>query len=124
MKTPTKPKPIPAVRFRALLSLAMAAASGPALAAQVDNENEEVVTLPEFTVSTSSEQGYIVPNAISGGRGGERITETPFSVQALTNEFMNDFQLFEMADQLRFIAGAFSGAEDTGTNNGKTLRGF
>ena len=33
-------------------------------------------------------------------------------------------QLFEMADQLRFIAGAFSGAEDTGANNGKTLRGF
>jgi outer membrane receptor protein involved in Fe transport len=87
--------------------------------------SEEVVVLPEFTATaTSARNDYIAAEAISGTRTGAKLVETPYSVQVLTSEFMNDFQLFDMADQLRFVAGAFSGAEDTGANNGKTLRGF
>ncbi|MBL9206836.1 MAG: TonB-dependent receptor [Opitutaceae bacterium] len=131
MNTPNSLPSSSAPRRGALLLAAIASLSCSSLMAQSvpapsgsENPGEEVVTLREFTVTTDTEQGYVVPDAISGSRAGAKLVETPFSIQALTNEFMNDFQLFEMADQLRFIAGAFSGAEDTGANNGKTLRGF
>ena len=88
-------------------------------------EPEDVVVLKEFQVAADRDRiGYLATESTAGTRTGAKLTETPFSVQVLTNDFMNDFQLFEMADQLRFIAGAFSGAEDTGANNGRTLRGF
>src|SRR5688500_3002738 len=88
-------------------------------------EPEDVIVLKEFQVAADRDRiGYLATESTAGTRTGAKLTETPFSVQVLTNEFMNDFQLFEMADQLRFIAGAFSGAEDTGANNGRTLRGF
>lgn len=121
---PTDPQSAARV-FRWLASAACLLAVAHAQPASTStDDNDDVITLREFTVTSDTEQGYVVANAISGSRAGARLTETPFSVQALTNEFMNDFQLFEMADQLRYIAGAFSGAEDTGANNGKTLRGF
>ena len=88
-------------------------------------EPEDVVTLREFQVSAArATSAYLATESTAGTRTGAKLTETPYSVQVLTNEFMNDFQLFEMADQLRYVAGAFSGAEDTGANNGRTLRGF
>jgi outer membrane receptor protein involved in Fe transport len=88
-------------------------------------EPEDVVTLREFQVSAArAASAYLATESTAGTRTGAKLTETPYSVQVLTNEFMNDFQLFEMADQLRYVAGAFSGAEDTGANNGRTLRGF
>jgi outer membrane receptor protein involved in Fe transport len=88
-------------------------------------EPEDVVTLREFEVSAArATSAYVATESTAGTRTGAKLTETPYSVQVLTNEFMNDFQLFEMADQLRYVAGAFSGAEDTGANNGRTLRGF
>jgi len=128
MKTPNS---LPAACRGALfLATALCFSCGPLTAQSAtsatgsENQSDEVITLREFTVTTDTEQGYLVADAISGSRAGAKIVETPFSIQSLTNEFMNDFQLFEMADQLRFIAGAFSGAEDTGANNGKTLRGF
>ncbi|WP_438479292.1 TonB-dependent siderophore receptor [Oleiharenicola lentus] len=134
MKTANSVNPMPLprpslARWFALATLATATAFAQQTPASTSAESpivtsEEVITLPEFTVTSEADQGYVVADAISGSRAGTKIVETPFSVQSLTNEFMNDFQLFEMADQLRFIAGAFSGAEDTGTNNGKTLRGF
>lgn len=96
-----------------------------ALAQLAPTKPEDVITLREFQVSAERDgTGYHATESTAGTRTSAKLTETPFSVQVLTNEFMNDFQLFEMADQLRYIAGAFSGAEDTGTNNGRTLRGF
>lgn len=117
--------------MKALQTLALALASA-SLAAQTNPaapdaapEPEDVVVLTEFQVSADRDRsGYMATESTAGTRTGAKLTETPFSVQVLTNEFMNDFQLFEMADQLRYVAGAFSGAEDTGTNNGRTLRGF
>ncbi len=70
------------------------------------------------------EQVTVTAHAVSGTRFGAKLVETPYSIQVLTSDFIEDFQLFESADQLRFVSGAFSGAEDTGANNGKRLRGF
>ncbi|MES2694617.1 MAG: TonB-dependent receptor plug domain-containing protein, partial [Verrucomicrobiota bacterium] len=118
--------PIPLNLTSLALVGTLAATSVPHLAGQAaPPDTEDVVTLKEFQVTTDRDRvGYLATESTAGTRTGAKLSETPFSVQVLTNEFMNDFQLFEMADQLRFIAGAFSGAEDTGANNGRTLRGF
>ncbi len=115
--------PIPAV---ATLLFAFA----PALPAQQTPANngaktdEEVIVLEEFQVTTTAENDNYIATDTVGTRTAAKLTETPFSIQSLTSEFINDFQLFELADQLNFVAGAFSGAEDTGANNGKSIRGF
>lgn len=119
MTTPALPRP------RCLLVALVLSLAPPSSAQTAPAEAEDVVLLREFQVSAGRDRiGYLATESTAGTRTGAKLTETPFSVQVLTNEFMNDFQLFEMADQLRFIAGAFSGAEDTGANNGRTLRGF
>ncbi|OAM88804.1 TonB-dependent receptor [Termitidicoccus mucosus] len=115
--------PIPTV---ATLLLAFA----PVLPAQQtppDNDartDEEVIVLEEFQVrSTTDSDNYIATDTI-GVRTAARLTETPYSIQSLTSEFINDFMLYELADQLNFVAGGFPGASDTGANNGKAIRGF
>ncbi|MDR0353419.1 MAG: TonB-dependent receptor plug domain-containing protein [Opitutaceae bacterium] len=86
--------------------------------------DDEVVILDEFQVKvTANRDNYIATDTI-GVRTAARLTETPYSIQSLTSEFINDFQLFELADQLDFVAGGFPGASDTGANNGKAIRGF
>lgn len=121
--------PPPILRLFALLLLLISAASAQTAPTPSPSsssaEPEDVVTLTEFQVSAArAASAYVATESTAGTRTGAKLTETPYSVQVLTNEFMNDFQLFEMADQLRYVAGAFSGAEDTGANNGRTLRGF
>ena len=127
MKHPTPPR---RSVFRALATALALVALAPLAFSQAKPsppaaEPEDVVTLREFQVSAvRAASAYLATESTAGTRTGAKLTETPYSVQVLTNEFMNDFQLFEMADQLRYVAGAFSGAEDTGANNGRTLRGF
>lgn len=122
MKTPTH-RPTPS-RVRQLLLASLLPFS--ALCAQEAGQPaEDVITLQEFQVAATSDRDtYVATDAVSGTRTGAKLVDTPYSIQVLTSEFINDFQLFEMADQLRFVSGAFSGAEDTGANNGKRLRGF
>ncbi|HEY0946349.1 MAG TPA: TonB-dependent receptor plug domain-containing protein [Opitutaceae bacterium] len=123
MNTPTRPF----LRSRLYTLTLLSLSAGSFLGAQTAGENpdDDVITLEEFQVAATADMDtYVATDAVSGTRTGAKLVETPFSVQVLTSEFINDFQLFEMADQLRFVSGAFSGAEDTGANNGKRLRGF
>lgn len=113
-----------------LLAFSLLPAVVPHIAAQNIAEpaparDEDVVVLDEFKVTTTSAQDtYMTSDVASGARVASKAIETPYSVQVMTSEFINDFQLFELADQLRFISGAAPGAEDTGANNGKRIRGF
>lgn len=121
--SPRRNRPLMCILVLATGVAAYGQASAPASSPPA--ESEDVVTLTEFQVSAArATSAYVASESTAGTRTGAKLTETPYSVQVLTNEFMNDFQLFEMADQLRYIAGAFAGAEDTGANNGRTLRGF
>ncbi|OAM88801.1 TonB-dependent receptor plug domain-containing protein [Termitidicoccus mucosus] len=122
--------------LRLVLSCLLPAALSSSLGAQttasatdpstfLDESGEEVIILDEFKVeSTSSRDTYMTSDVASAARVAAKATETPYSVQVMTSEFINDFQLFETADQLRMVSGAFAGAEDTGANNGKRIRGF
>lgn len=81
---------------------------------------DEVVTLTEFQVNSSSQKDdYIASEAISGTRTGARIVELPFNVQVLTSQFMEDFQIFD-ENNYRPLQYVPNYAPD----NGGRLRGF
>ncbi len=88
--------------------------------------NAEIVTLPEFQVSADQRlDEYVASEAISGTRANAKIIELPYNVQALTEEFINDFTFFESDQQLATIAGYSPGASEGGNGpQGSRLRGF
>lgn len=89
--------------FRQLGIVCVLGIGGLSLAAQDRASNpktdpandDEVVTLPEFQVSASDRiNDYIASEAMSGTRTGAKLIEVPYNVQVVTNEFLEDFQLF------------------------------
>ncbi|OAM90715.1 hypothetical protein AW736_06640 [Termitidicoccus mucosus] len=52
------------------------------------------------------------------------ISSLPYSVQVLTADFINDFQLFDLDEQVPFISGMAPGDPATGGGGGTRLRGF
>ena len=91
---------------------------------------EEVVTIPEFQVTESRERdAWFASNAMSGTRTAAPIIELPYQVQVLTQEFLEDFQLVGVTEQLSFFPG-YSGVADQAdaaigvTLGGSSLRGF
>lgn len=82
--------------------------------------SDEVIALPEFTVSNSPLNEYLATDSITGTRVASKLSELPFAVTAVTSEFINDFVLLELNDQLATVSG-FSPNEN---ENAYQLRGF
>lgn len=124
--TTTTSDPSPPMKTRSVLnrilgSLALSTAS---LQAQPPPEaapaTDEVLTLSAFRVSTSPTNEYLAADSITGTRVASKLYELPFAVTAVTSEFMNDFMLMELNDQLATVSG-FSPNEN---ENNYQLRGF
>jgi outer membrane receptor protein involved in Fe transport len=90
-------------------------------------DDAEVITLEEFTVSTASSRGsYITTESASGTRTKEAVVELPYSLQIMTEDFMNDFGLFDRGDSNAYVAGATfgTGSETALLGEISTLNGF
>lgn len=88
-------------------------------------ETEEVITLPEFRVSASSDDSsYLATESTSGTRVATSIINLPYSVQVMTEEFIRDFKLFDLDEQAPFIGGMAAGDKNQGGGGGTRLRGF
>ncbi|MDR1789369.1 MAG: hypothetical protein LBR12_03340, partial [Opitutaceae bacterium] len=88
---------------------------------------EEVVTLDEFQVSTSSiKEAYIATESTSGTRFSEKIADLPYSIQAFTSEFITDFQVFTDDELMTFVGGASSDPDGPSFMSGFSgrVRGF
>ncbi|MES2697704.1 MAG: TonB-dependent receptor [Verrucomicrobiota bacterium] len=97
---------------------------------QSNRTNEEVVTIPEFQVTESRDRdAWVASQAMSGTRSSAPIIDLPYQVQVLTSEFLEDFQLVGVTEQLSFFPG-YSGVADQAdaaigvTLGGSSLRGF
>ena len=111
--------------FLRLLSLIFILGIGVVMlpAQQSNNEeasiDDEVVVLPEFEVKGDSiGNQYLASEAVSAGRTGEKIVDTPFAVQAITENLINDFQLFDEDEVLGLVGGAVNSGVAT------RIRGF
>lgn len=92
--------------------------------------SDEVVSLPAFEASAKNTRDeWFASQAMSGTRRTAPIMELPYQVQVVTNEFLEDFQLISLSEQMSYFPG-YSGRADQadaaiGTSVGGTaLRGF
>lgn len=125
------PSPCIVVRLLALavggaaLSLPAQTAATSGTTTNTATSSEEVIALPEFAVSASSQRdAYISSEATSGTRTGEEIINLPYNVQVLTREFIQDFQLFDTEQQLMFASNYGPRDREYGVVTGNRLRGF
>lgn len=113
-------------RFTRLL-LATTALAGTALAqpapAEPEEQSQDVVTLPEFSVNTSKDDSFVATESTSGTRVATDIINLPYSVSVLTEDFVKEFQLFDIEQQAPFFSGMAGGDPAAGTG-GTRLRGF
>lgn len=106
----------------AALLLSTAAVLPLSAAAQGTRSSDEVITLEEFQVATGTLQdSYIATEATAGTRTGDKIINIPLSIQVFTEDFVNDFQLFNDDDLLAYVSAATT---NTGTSTGIRVRGF
>jgi len=84
-------------------------------------ENEGVVTLQEFTVSSSAASEYTSSESTTGTRIASSIRDLPFKVSVITGEFMDDFNATEFREQMAYTSNVV-GYETIST--GYMLRGF
>lgn len=120
-----------AARFLAvalLLSGALRSAAAPDEPRRA-SPDAEIVELPEFSVSTTADE-WVATQAMSGTRTAAPQIELPYGIQVLTEEFITDFQLVGLTNQMTFFTG-FSGGSDLAdpaiggsSQTGNMLRGF
>jgi outer membrane receptor protein involved in Fe transport len=110
-----------------LLSAALACAFTPLLRAQTPPANppgspqEEVLTLPEFSVSAgTASKGYTASDTVSGSRMNVAVKDLPYTVNSLTDAFFKDFSTFDLTDDLSYMT-TITGNTDSFTFS---LRGF
>ncbi|WP_068769294.1 TonB-dependent receptor [Termitidicoccus mucosus] len=97
----------------------------PSAAAGADDENSEVVVLPEFAVRTSAKDTSMRAEETLGAmRINTLLVESPITVTVLKPEFLEAFSLSQEHEQAAFIAGGNAITEwQTGAAT-PSLRGF
>lgn len=102
--------------------------AAPLASAQVTPEpakSSEVVTLPTFTVSTEQDVGYRATNSVSATRIDTPIKDLPFTINAVTEQFITDTNAIDLQDMLRYAPGVTSGDKSfVAGNNRFSIRGF
>src|SRR2546423_896094 len=92
--------------------------TAPAAPAANTSKTDEVVTLTEFSVS-AGKVGYIPTESTTGSRMAVMIKDLPYSISAITSEWVKDFGLIALTDELAF-SSSMNGLNDVG---GFSLRG-
>ncbi len=116
---------LPLSRFspRALAALGVALSSALSVPAQTapTPASDEIVTLPDFTITSTAPSEYMASESITGTRVASKIQDLPFAVNVVTAEFMDDFNALEFGDQFAYTSNVI-GYETIST--GYSVRGF
>jgi iron complex outermembrane receptor protein len=80
----------------------------------------DTVKLNPFEVSATSIRGYVASETMTGSRIKVPILDLPYTVNVMTSEFLQDFGVYDLLDNLTQISG-FTGLDVGGNFN---LRGF
>jgi len=73
------------------------------------SDEEEVVVLSAFNVSSQTIDRYRAVDAVSAVRIQNQLIETPSSISVLTRDFMEDIAPVRMHDAAKYIAGVQDG---------------
>lgn len=105
----------------ALLVLASAALLVLASAAlRAQPSQDETVTMSEFDVSASSQEGYAASESMTGSRIPTQIKDLPYNVDVITSQFLQDFDIVDPSQI--FLGGVVTQDQDAG--NTYTVRGI
>lgn len=104
----------PAIALLALTHL-------PALHGQTAATSDEIITLPDFTVTSTAPSEYMAAESTTGTRVASKIQDLPFAVNVVTSEFIDDFNALEFGDQFAYTSNVI-GYETIST--GYSVRGF
>ncbi len=85
------------------------------------SKSDEILTLPEFSVQATAANGsYTAGDTVSGSRMNAAVKNLPYSVDSLTSEFLEDFSIFNLTDDLSYMS-TITGNTDSFTF---TARGY
>lgn len=92
-------------------------ASAQQAAAPLTEEEEKVVHLSPFVVTTTKDKGYLATNSISGTRLDTPIKELPMPIEVITEQFLRDTGAVDLRQSLRYSAGIILQSQnDQGSN--------
>lgn len=111
------------VRFRSLAVVSAVAACVVPLPAQTSPAGDDTITLSDFVVTAKTPENYMPAEQTSGTRYATKLMEVPFSVQAVTSEFLNDFRVLDFNDALGYTSGFSDSAGSLGGTGAIVLRG-
>lgn len=100
---------IPIILCASALTLSLAGADNPPAAPAVANNADEIVTLPNFTVSGDSADRYRATDAISAVRVRAALIDTPSTITVLTRDMIDDLAPNRVFDVTRYVAGVQDG---------------
>lgn len=87
---------------------------------------EEIVALPEFSVSGGKDEGWVATNVLSGTRTNMNLRDLPRSMQVVTSEFLADIGALTLTDATDYMSGITNvgGQDQTNDSNTYQVRGF
>ena len=116
--------PLPRLLFLRGVALVALAGSLPAQT-NPDVPREETLVLSAFTVSTTQDQGYRAANSVSATRIDTPIKNLPFSINAFTQQFIEDTGARDLQDIVKYAPGVTgAGREFVSGNTRFNIRGF
>lgn len=111
--------------FASVLLLAGGRLSSQSAPTANEVEEEQVVRLSQFDVTATKDSGYRASNSVSATRINTPISELPLSIEAFTEEFIQDLKPRNLLDIVTFAPGISSSAGDfAGGTANYNIRGF
>ncbi|HRE79431.1 MAG TPA: TonB-dependent receptor [Opitutaceae bacterium] len=115
---------VPKLLWRALLLVLPATLSAQS-SGQTSASEDQPLVLSAFTVSTSQDQGYRAGNSVSATRIDTAIKNLPFSINAFTEQFIEDTGARDLQDIVKYAPGVTgAGREFVSGNTRFNIRGF
>ncbi len=102
----------------ALALLAAASLSAQTASSSLPVSNDKPLVLDPFVVNTETDVGYTAVSSLAGGRNNTPVRITPSSVTSLTSAFLDDLQITDVREALRWTPNAvpvsWNGGHDGG----------
>lgn len=102
----------PAARAQVAPAPSVPADSAPPASPGASSSATDLVKLPSFNVNETQDKGYKASNSVSGTGFNEKIQDLPFSLTALTNEYIKDIGAVDLMDAADTVAGVKSGTQE------------
>ena len=102
MKTHKHPVSVLALELTLSMPAALLAQSDPSSTPTPTKDRGEIIRLDTFTINTEKDRGYIAVDSLAGGRTNTPIKYTPASIGSVTRIFLDDLNITNVRDVLRW----------------------